>query len=126
MTVFSVTRYKWMDNVICPHILQTTCICLIWRSVFRNLKMQNWLKTESSITCDCVQNTAADAANILYKAQNRLAKHFKSNSLVRHCQAVRLVEYQGLCLNITTELSHQTLSILQMSDMVPPIVFLTA
>ena len=23
MTVFSVTHYKWMDNVICLHILQT-------------------------------------------------------------------------------------------------------
>ena len=29
MTVFSVTHYKWMDNVICLHILQTQCT---WRS----------------------------------------------------------------------------------------------
>ena len=37
MTVFSVTRYKWMDNVICLHILQTQSGGQF--NVFRHLKM---------------------------------------------------------------------------------------
>ena len=78
MTVFPVTRYKWMDNVICHHMLQTQCIWRFKFNVFRNLKMHKLVEKLililhyispylSSITCGCVQNTAADAAKYVDK-----------------------------------------------------------
>ena len=42
MTIFAVTHYKWMDSVICLHILQTQTLHSVSGgqfNVFRHLKM---------------------------------------------------------------------------------------
>ena len=47
-TVFYVTHYKWMDNLIGHHILHSVCGGKF--NVFRHLKMHKSLETQMTFT----------------------------------------------------------------------------